>query len=67
MTMMSDRLRRPAAVSALSVFVLALAGCAGSMPTLPSLGLGASASAFTLSSPDIPAGSVIAGTVPMRG
>ena len=67
MTMMSDRLRRPAAVSALSVFVLALAGCAGSMPTLPSLGLGASAGAFTLSSPDIPAGSVIAGKFVLNG
>lgn len=72
MTMMSDRLRRPAAVSALSVFVLsvfvlALAGCAGSMPTLPSLGLGASAGAFTLSSPDIPAGSVIASRFVLNG
>jgi len=65
MTMMSHRLRRPAGVSALSVLVLALAGCAGSMPTLSSPG--ASAGAFTLSSPDIPAGSVIAGKFVLNG
>ena len=63
--MTSNRLRSAAAVSALSAAVLALAGCAGSMPMLPASG--ASASAFTLSSPDIPAGSVIASKFVLNG